>query len=170
MTQIRLTPSATGSELLRASNTMTWRFMEPWRRLVAILGFFAAGIVMALIAGLVIGTTPSQSVLIGLYATLGALLALILIQRLNGRRLAADYGSSDWRCRDVVLVLDKDGLLAEERRLRWSDVRGTQRIGESTLLMFTGADGMMICDRDLPPGMTPAELQRQIAEWRRGQA
>lgn len=165
MTGIVLTLTTSPQERMAASSAMLDRVTWAERRLI-LLGIpvplaLGSGVGLAWAMGYPMGAAG----LVALYTLLGGLIGTILASRLQVRRFRALYASSTLAARAQPVALSDEGLSLEARLLPWSGIAGQSRWKDTTLLHFSTVDALMIPDRDLPSGVTPGDLQAQVAKW-----
>jgi hypothetical protein len=166
MTQIALRLTAPPADLLMAAATLADRAAWSYRRLLVLALplplAFAFGLGMAHLNGQPLG----GAALVVLYSFLGGFLGLILANRLFARRYKQLFTASSLRQKPCPVILSEVGLTFEPRQLLWSDIQGTARWRDNTLLHFSAVDALVIPDRDLPQVLSWEALAAQIEKWR----
>lgn len=164
---VAITVTATAAELVAASNIMSYRNLGKMRRVVLVLAVYGGGLAGGLGVAAANGVSLSGATLVSVATMLGAFLGFVVVRQLSLRHQRATLNKSNTFGKPRGLKFDETGMTLSERYFPWSGFAGVQRWKEATLLMSSGADGFVIPDRDLPAGMTAADLAKMIEDWRR---
>ncbi|WP_151720638.1 hypothetical protein [Gemmobacter serpentinus] len=114
-----------------------------------------------------IGAIPlTVGLVISVAALFGALIGMQIAIRMNGAAIQR-LQAADWRWQQgLPMTLRPDGLVLEARLVPWDAGHGTSRLKDATVLHLGRLDTVVIPDADLPPGLSPENLQTKIAGWR----
>ncbi|HMS95636.1 MAG TPA: hypothetical protein PKA03_10520 [Tabrizicola sp.] len=167
MTKFSLVLAPPPADRLASANALVDRASWIYRRIVIIAIpvplALALGVGIALIEGRPLG----PAFLVSLYTILGGYFGLIVASRLFMWRLKVQFSASTLKRQPCPVTLSEAGVTFEIRHLPWSATLGTTRWKNNTLLHFSAIDALLIPDRDLPTGVTPALLSDQILAWRK---
>jgi hypothetical protein len=167
MTEVRMTLTTSPDERLDASAAMLGRVIGVERRLI-ILGI---AIPLALAGGMgiagLMGYPLVAAGIVALYTLVGGMIGMSIAYRLQARRIRSLFSASNLLSKSQSVSLSETGLCLEARTLPWSAITAQSRCKNTTLLQFSSTDALVIPDRDLPVGLSPEDLQAQVAKWLR---
>jgi hypothetical protein len=166
MSEFHLTIALPPERQIAVGNILTSRYLGGGGRLLVLL--VPLGFCLAFGLGITWfnGSHLMDGHLIATYGFIGAVIGLVLMQRLSARRYARVLGTSANRTKPAMVSLAQAGIRFRASDLPWDAVSQTGQWQDCTLIQFSALDALVIPDADLPDDLSPAAFAAHIADWK----
>lgn len=167
MMDLSLTLTTSPDEQLDASAALMARGTRLKARLIILGAVFPLALAFGLGIATLLGYPLVAATIVALYTVIGGLIGLGVALRWQARRIRTIFASSSLLQREKPVSLSEGGVRFDARQFPWTAITDQSRWNEATLLHFSTLDALVIPDRDLPAGLSPEDLQAQVAKWLR---